>query len=73
MSEYVNFYIKTPKSEFYSIADICRSTCIYSACTLAPWLKVKKFTEKDLNSCLEYISNNRKTIEKSREKLRKKK
>lgn len=73
MSQYVNFYLKTPKGEFVSLFDFSRNSDIYSACSGAPYEKIKQFSYDELHRCKDYIKDLLQIYRNGREKLNRKK
>ena len=57
MSQYVNFYLKTPKGEFVSLFDFSRNSDVYQACSGAPYEKIRQFSYDDLSRCKDYIKD----------------
>lgn len=49
MSQYLNFFLKTPKDEYYPIQDYGRSTIMYS-CAGAPYNKLRALTDNEYMS-----------------------
>lgn len=51
MSQYLNFFMKTPKGEYFPIQDYSRSTVMYS-CAGAPYNKLRALTDsRYINIC----------------------
>ena len=69
MSQYVNFYLKTPKGEFVSLFDFSRSSDIYQACSGAPYEKIRQFSYDDLSRCKDYIQDLLQIANNGKEKL----
>lgn len=73
MSQYVNFYLKTPKGEFVSLFDFSRNSDVYQACSGAPYEKIRQFSYDDLSRCKDYIKDLLNISNNGKDKLLKKK
>lgn len=71
MSSYLNFFIKTPKGEYFPIQDYGRSSVMYS-CVNGPYNKLRALTDKNFGHACGALESARKNAQENIESYERK-
>ena len=65
MSQYLNFFIKTDKSQYQQIANYSRNHMIYRAFDSAPYEKITRLTESKIANAIEELKTAKDAYQKA--------